>query len=236
MERIELLKNGRIVNKVNKEYYNTLKTNIQFLGKDKRVLCITSVSPDEGKSVVSINLAISLAQANLKVLYIDADIRNSAFAGRFRFNGKSNGLTSYLSGVCTVKDIFYKTDVEGLDVIPAGKFPPNPTTLLQGRDFTELISTCRKYYNYIIIDTSPIGMVIDAAIISKCCDGNIIVTESGKIKRKYIERAISQLEQSGTDFLGIILNKINIDHSEYGKYGSYGSYGSYGNYGEVVDE
>lgn len=228
METVSLLKNDRIIDKINEEYYNVLKTNIQFLGEEIKVLTLTSVSSNEGKSVISINLAMYLAQAGLRVLYLDADIRNSSFAGRFRLTEKTGGLTGFLAGACSIKDIFVRTDVEGLDVIASGKFPPNPTTLLQGKRFQDLIEITRKHYDYVIVDTPPVGTVIDAAIIAKYCDGSILVVESGKIKRKFVRQSISQLEQAGKPFLGLILNKLDVSKSGYGNYGNYGNYGKYG--------
>lgn len=232
METVNLLKNDRIIDKLNEEYYHVLQTNIQFLGEEIQTIAITSVTSNEGKSVVSINLAMYLAQSGLRVLYVDADIRNSSFAGRFRLTEKVQGLTGFLAGTCSMKEIFSRTDVEGLDVIPSGKFPPNPTTLLQGKRFRDLIEITRKHYDYIIIDTPPVGTVIDAAIIANYCDGSAMVVESGKIKRKFVRKSIAQLEQSGKPFLGIILNKLDVSGSGYGNYGTYGSYGNYGKYGK----
>ena len=97
MAQINLLTNKNIVDPKNEEYYNALRTNIQFLGKDKKVIVITSTSENEGKSTVSINLAISLAKLGLKTILVDADTRKSVMAGRFKFKNKISGLTNYLS-------------------------------------------------------------------------------------------------------------------------------------------
>lgn len=226
MEKIHLRENKYIVNSNSVEYYNALKTNIQFLGKDIQVMSITSVSANEGKSVVSLNLAISLAQDNLRVLYIDADTRNSAFAGRFKLSGPVQGLTNFLSGVCQFSEIFHTTDIPGLDIVLSGRFPPNPTALLKSKTFIDFIHKSKKYYNYVIIDTPPLGLVIDAAIVARVCDGTILVTQAGKIKRHHIGMAIHQLELTGVPFLGVILNKLNISNQSYGFYGSYGNYDS----------
>ena len=94
--------------------------------------------------------------------------------------------------------------------------------------FETMIETLRKYFDYIIVDTAPIGVVIDAAIIAQKCDASILVTEASVTKRREVQKAKTQLEQTGTPFLGVILNKFNIHLEKYGSYGSYGSYGAYG--------
>ncbi|AME08873.1 MULTISPECIES: polysaccharide biosynthesis tyrosine autokinase [Gemella] len=228
MAEISVLNNEKIVDSSIKEYYNALRTNVQFLGKDIKVIAITSTSENEGKSTVSINLAISLAELGLKTVLIDADTRKSVMAGRFKFKNKINGLTNYLSGVSPIEDIIYETDVNNLNIIPAGQVPPNPTGLLQNRNFNVMIDVFKEYYDYIIIDTPPIGAVVDAAIISQKCDGFAIVVESNKIKKKVLEKSKEQLEKAGSKFLGVILNKVDVKEVTYGGYGAYGGYGEYG--------
>ncbi|MGX7097732.1 polysaccharide biosynthesis tyrosine autokinase [Gemella bergeri] len=228
MAEISVLNNERIVDSSIKEYYNALRTNVQFLGKDIKVIAITSTSENEGKSTVSINLAISLAELGLKTVLIDADTRKSVMAGRFKFKNKINGLTNYLSGSSPIEDIIYETDVNNLNIIPAGQVPPNPTGLLQNRNFNIMIDVFKEYYDYIIIDTPPIGAVVDAAIISRKCDGFAIVVESNKIKKKVLEKSKEQLEKVGSKFLGVILNKVDVKEVTYGGYGAYGGYGEYG--------
>ena len=89
----------------------------------------------------------------------------------------------------------------------------------------------KKYFDYIIVDTAPIGLVIDAAIIVQQCDASLLITEANNTKRRDVLRAKNQLEQTETPFLGVVLNKYNIQIDRYGAYGTYGAYGNYGNYG-----
>jgi len=91
-----------------------------------------------------------------------------------------------------------------------------------------MMDALREHFDYIIVDTPPIGVVIDAAIIAQRCDGTVLITESGANGRKAVQKAKDQLEQTGTPFLGVVLNKFNIKAAEYGSYGGYGSYGEYG--------
>ena len=224
MAQINLLTNKNIVDPKNEEYYNALRTNIQFLGKDKKVIVITSTSENEGKSTVSINLAIS--KLGLKTILVDADTRKSVMVGRFKFKNKISGLTNYLSGVSPIEDVIYETDIQHLNVIPAGQVPPNPTGLLQNKNFNIMVEVFREYYDYVIIDTPPVGQVIDAAIVAPKADGVVMVVEANRVKKKVVEKAKEQLEKGGAEFLGIILNKVNSNELGYGGY--YGHYGGYG--------
>ena len=124
--------------------------------------------------------------------------------------------------------VLYTTEFPNLDIIESGQIAPNPTGLLQSKNFTMMMEALRRHYDYIIVDTPPIGVVIDAAIIAQRCDGTVLVVESGTNRRKMVQKAKEQLEQTGTPFLGVILNKFNIKAAEYGSYGGYGSYGEYG--------
>lgn len=228
MAKLELLRARALEVKKTEEYYNSIRTNIQFSGVGIKTIVVTSVQPGEGKSTTSTNLAISFARAGFKTLLVDADTRNSVMSGVFKPNGKITGLSSYLSGNSSLKDAICRTNVENLAVIPSGQVPPNPTSLLQNANFNALIDSVREWYDYVIIDSPPIGLVIDAAIIAKRCDASIIVTEVGAIKRKFVIKAKEQMVQSGAMFLGIILNKVSSTLDSYGAYGHYGAYGNYG--------
>ena len=210
------------------EYYNALRTNIQLSGEDIKIVSLTSVQPNEGKSTTSTNLAIAFARAGYKTLLIDADIRNSVMSGVFKSSAKITGLTDYLAGKTDLSQGLCETDVKNLFVIESGQSSPNPTALLQSKNFDAMMNILRRYYDYVIVDTPPIGLVIDAAIISQKCDASILVAESGSVKRKALQKAKEQLEQTGTPFLGVILNKYDVSSDRYGAYGAYGNYGNYG--------
>lgn len=232
MSHLELVRSKQELYNTAEEYYNTIRTNIQFSGRDLKVIVLTSVQPNEGKSTTSVNLAISLAKAGLKTLLIDADIRNSVMSGTFKSDSKYEGLSSYLSGNTELSKVIASTNIDKLMVIPAGQVPPNPTTLLQNAHFNQMIETLRGIFDYIIIDTPPIGLVIDSAIVAQKADASILVTQEGAIKKRFIQKAKDQMEQSGATFLGIILNKVENTVDSYGGYGAYGAYGSYGSYGK----
>ena len=214
------------------EYYNSIRTNIQFSGRDLKVITLTSAQQGEGKSTTSTNLAISFAKAGFRTLLIDADTRNSVMSGTFKSNERYQGLTSFLSGNAELSDVICDTSIDNLMIIPAGQVPPNPTSLIQNDNFKAMIETVRGLYDYVIIDTPPLGFVIDAAILAHHSDASLLVLKAGADKRRTVTKLKEQLEQSDSVFLGVILNKYDIHLDKYGSYGSYGGYGSYGNYGK----
>lgn len=225
MPTLEIAQKKLNLAKKAEEYYNALRTNIQLSGNDLQVISISSVKPGEGKSTTSTNIAWAFARAGYKTLLVDADIRNSVMSGVFKSREKITGLTEFLSGTTDLSHGLCDTNVENLFVVQAGSISPNPTALLQSENFSTMIDTLRKYFDYIIVDTAPIGIVIDAAIITQKCDASVLVTAAGEANRKDVQKAKGQLEQTNKPFLGVVLNKFNTSAEKYGSYGEYGSYG-----------
>ena len=183
------------------EAYKSLRTNLQFCGEDKKVIAITSCTPNEGKSSVTLNLALSLAEAGKKVILIDADLRKSVLVGRTKVRGEVKGLTHYLSKQAPMIDVICSTDVKNLHIVYAGPVPPNPAELLGGKYFREMLVSLRKVYDYILIDTPPLGSVIDSAIIAEESDGAIMVIETGVISYRFAQDVKGQLEKSNCPIL-----------------------------------
>ncbi|MCY7163317.1 tyrosine-protein kinase [Streptococcus mitis] len=225
MPTLEIAQKKLDLAKKAEEYYNALRTNIQLSGNNLQVISITSVKPGEGKSTTSTNIAWAFARAGYKTLLVDADIRNSVMSGVFKSREKITGLTEFLSGTTDLSHGLCDTNVENLFVVQAGSISPNPTALLQSENFSTMIDTLRKYFDYIIVDTAPIGIVIDAVIITQKCDASVLVTAAGEANRKDVQKAKDQLEQTNKPFLGVVLNKFNTSAEKYGSYGEYGSYG-----------
>lgn len=236
MPQLELVRAKAQMIKSLEEYYNSIRTNIQFSGRDLKVITLTSAQPGEGKSTTATNLAISFAKAGFRTLLIDADTRNSVMSGTFKSNERYQGLTSFLSGNAELSDVICDTSIDNLMILPAGQVPPNPTSLIQNDNFKSMIETVRGLYDYVIIDTPPLGLVIDAAILAHHSDASLLVVKAGADKRRTITKLKEQLEQSGSVCLGVILNKYDIHLDKYGSYGSYGGYGSYGNYGKSEEK
>lgn len=147
------------------EAFNVFRTNLQFCGQDIKVIVLTSCTMNEGKSYTALHLGCSLAEIGKRTLLIDADMRKSVMAGRNSDSKNVEGLSEVLTGQADLKDCIYTTQFEYLHVLFSGKYPPNPVELLEGKYFKALLSQSREFYDYVIVDTPPLGMVIDAAVI-----------------------------------------------------------------------
>ena len=222
------IKIGKIdnLNYGRREAINSLKTNMQFAGVDVNTVVVTSCSPGEGKSTISFDLAKSLAEGGKSVMYIDADMRKSQFVSRYKVeNGgqKIGGLTHYLSGMAEVNDIICSTNIDKLHMIMAGPHSTNPTELLNSNRFEVLVKTLAETFDFVIIDSPPLGSVIDAAIMAPLTDGVIVVLEANATSTKEAQNLARQIEVSGSRILGYVLNKVNPkDGGYYGKYKYYG--------------
>lgn len=192
------------------EAYKALRTNIKFTGTSIKSIMFTSAKRGEGSSQVVINLARAFAEGSQKVLVIDSDLRNSDFALVYRLNTQEPGLTDYLSGQVKEADIICNTDIEGLDVILAGKKVPNAAELLESPKFKALIEDEKNNYDYILIDTPALGEVIDASVISNYSDGSVIVTAVGESRREDVVRVKDQLLKGQAKLLGVVLNKTPV--------------------------
>lgn len=216
------------------EAIKKLRANIQFSGRRNKVIMFTSVFEGEGKSDVTFHTAVEMAKMGRRVLLIDADIRNSQFVSRYQIEGRTKGLSDFLSGDAeSVSDIMYATNYPNLFMILAGTYVANPSEMLGDEVFKRLLDWARSVYDYVFIDTPPLGVVIDAAMIGRFCDGAIIVIESGAVSYRAALKVKQQLEMANTRILGVVLNKIDRkDDEKYGRYGKYGKYGHYGRYGK----
>lgn len=243
METVEL-RNITEHSYARKESLRALKTNLQFCGDDVKTIVFTSSLPDEGKSTVVFDLARSLTDSGKSVLLIDSDIRRSVLVGRLRaksMDGKEIlGLSHFLSGQNKLSDILYSTQIPRLMMIFAGPSVPNPTEILEKRYFDELLEFGKSQFDYVLIDSAPIGAAIDAAVIAKKCDGAVIVVGQGEVNSRLILSVKKQLEASGVRILGAVLNKVKLENNHYGRYYGkyygkyYGNY--YGNYYKKSDE
>lgn len=197
------------------EAIKTLRTNIQFTGVDVKSIVFTSCYPNEGKSDVVFQLAQEIGKVGKRVLLIDADIRKSSYISRYEVRSKIQGLSQYLSGQVNGMDIIYQTNFDNLDIIFAGPPAPNPSELLSQEAFAALVQSARDRYDYILVDTPPIGSMIDAAVAAKQCDGAVLVIESELVSYKLAEKAKEQLEMSGCRLLGAVLNKVDRKKDRY---------------------
>lgn len=228
------------------EAYKTLRTNLLFCGKDIQVISVTSCIAGEGKSSLCIELAKNLAQAEKKVLLIDADLRKSVVVSLYTNEIGIDGLSEYLSGQKTLDDVCYSVGEEGFDMIFAGQYPPNPVDLLSSDAFKELLEYGRAHYDYVLLDTPPLGMVIDSAVTCALSDGALLVVSADRIGYRLAQEVKEQIEKSGCRVLGAVLDQIDMQRSSYryysdkryyrGKYYSYRySHDRYGMYAYGAD-
>lgn len=197
------------------EAYKTLRTNIMFSGDDIKVIALTSCTPGEGKTTVSLNLAVDMAKAGKKVVYVDADLRQSVLVGRYKINGIDKGMSHFLSGQCTVNECLYATNINNLYIIPSGPVTPNPSELLGGKPFKQMISVLRKAFDYVIIDTAPLGSVIDSAVAAKECDGAVMILKANSIDKHFAVKVKEQLALSGCRLLGAVLTMVPVKKGSY---------------------
>lgn len=208
------------------EAIKTLRTNVLFSSKRVKTILLTSCYPNEGKSDVAFHLAVEMGKAGKKVLLLDADIRKSVYIRRYSIKQNIQGLSQFLSGQVDKQWITYHTNYQNMDMIFAGPLAPNPSELLGDPSFEELLEEKKDEYDYIFIDTPPVGTMVDAAVVAEKCDGAILVIESDMVSYKVAQRAKEQIERSGCRILGAVLNKVDLKQDKY--YSSY--YSHYGGY------
>ena len=191
------------------EAFNTLRTNILFSGKEVKTIIVTSCIGHEGKTTVSFELAKNLTEIGKKVLLVDADLRKSVMVSRYTKDRGIMGLSQWLSGQVEMDQVINKTQINGLDIIFAGPYPPNPTALAGSPAFKELMDAAREKYDYVLVDAPPLGLVIDAAVMASFCDGAVFVINAGSTGYKVAQNVKTQLQKSGCKILGVILNNAN---------------------------
>jgi capsular exopolysaccharide synthesis family protein len=203
------------------EAYRNLRTNLFFSvpGKDccKKII-LTSSMATEGKTTTSVNLAITFAQTDNRVLLVDCDLRKPRINKFLKIREKS-GLSSYLCGQAKIEDIVLKTKFNNLSVIVAGIIPPNPSELIGGKEMCELVAELEKNFDYIIFDTPPLDVVSDTLILVPLCEGVVIVSKHNVTTHPVLQKSIKKLEFANAKILGLVLNGYNEKKSyKYYKY------------------
>ncbi len=222
------------------EALHIVRANIDYIvhpepGKGV-VMQFTSTMPGEGKSFVAANMALSYAYAGKRVVAVDLDLRKGRFSSYMGINDGGVGVSAYLSQkVADIDDVIIRNKIsENLDLVCVGAIPPNPTNLLMGERFEEMIEKLRERYDYVILDTVPFSVIADAGMINRHADITIYVIRDGKVDKRYLEDLDRLNSEDKIKNLTFLVNDIKLDKKNYG-YGSYGygyGYGySYGNYG-----
>ena len=205
------------------EQYREIRTNIEYSNVDQntKTILVTSSDKNEGKTTTVSNLAVSFANLNKKVLLIDCDLRNASIHKMFKINN-IYGLTDILAKDRAVDKCIQKTELENLYVLTAGAIPPNPAEILSSDKMKNLIEDLKNIYDYIFIDTPPIGLVTDAGALSSFIDGVVLVVKSESVEKKYLEETKKKLDAVDARILGAILNSYKSEQKDYNYYSYYG--------------
>lgn len=206
-----------------KEAYSAIRTNLLFMQKGEKcpVFIVTSPTANNGKTINSINLAISFAQMGKKTLLIDADMRNPTIHRMFSIPVK-NGLSEILAGL-TDNITVSKTEIENLSVLTGGKIPPNPAELISSSRMDKLLEFVKDHYDCVFIDTPPVNLVTDATVFAQKTTGYILIVKANVSDTADVKIAVSSLENIGGNILGFVLNDVTTGRNGY--YSYYKRYG-----------
>jgi capsular exopolysaccharide synthesis family protein len=230
-----LISNG--VSALFSESFRSIRTNVLFSSTDEggRLVAITSSVPGEGKTIVSSNLSVALAQAGHRVLLIDVDMRKPRVHEVFR-RVIAPGLSNLLVGNAAASETICDSGIPGLWIMPAGTLPPNPAELIGSQRFKDFTAFLLKHFDWVIMDTPPVMPVTDATIAGNLAHGVLFVVGAEMTSRRIAQRAVEQLELGHAKFLGAVLNRVDLEHNHYyysryyrPAYGGYYGPPSYGN-------
>ena len=214
-----------------REALNTICTNITFAGQHLNKILITSCVASEGKSTMAARIAFNMAARGKSCVLVDVDLRRSVAVKRFGMStkGQMKGVAHYLTGQAELEEIVYKTNYENLYIVPAGRDVSYPMGLINSSEFSTLLDTLAEEFEMVIVDSPPVGVVIDAVDIASHCDGIVIVIEYGKRRKGELQDAVRQMQRSGTPILGCIIDKVTVTTlSEKQYYRSHYYYSHYG--------
>lgn len=215
------------------EVFRTLRTNIQFMNTNNKLktLLVTSTLPNEGKSWITANLAVTFAQAGKRVVIVDADMRKGRQYAIFEVSPRP-GLSNYLSGIDVnngneisddLANYIQDTQIPNLYVIPAGNIPPNPSELLISTKMVSLLDRLKELCDLIIIDGTPSELVTDSIILSRIVDSTVIVTAHKQTKKDDLQKIVTNIQNVGGKIAGIVLNKVHVSAKKYEQSYYYGS-------------
>lgn len=229
------------------EIYRSMRTNIKFMLKEgQKVIMFTSTTSGEGKTFNAANLAVSFALLGKKVILLGLDIRKPALGRLFNLSDRNRGITPLLNkeriGADEIKSQIQPSGVNAnLDLMLAGPIPPNPTELLARENLGMILDELKRTYDYIILDTAPIGLVTDTLQIGKLADVTVIICRADYTTKSSFEIINEVANEKKLPNMCIVINGIDMSKKKYGyyygygKYGKYGHYGSYGNYGNYAN-
>ena len=222
-------------NNLMSETFRNVRTNLQFmLEKGRNVILVTSTISGEGKSFVSANLAISLSLLGKKVVIVGLDIRKPGLNKVFNIPKKEHGITQFLTNPTTnLMDLVQSSDInKNLFILPGGTVPPNPTELLARDGLEKAIETLKENFDYVILDTAPVGMVTDTLLIGRTADLSVYVCRADYTRKAEFTLINELAENNKLPNLCIAINGLDLQKKKYGYYYGYGKYGKYYGYGK----
>ena len=201
------------------ELSRNIRTNLMFLRPENPLhsILITSANPQEGKTTISVNVAISMAGSGKRTLLIDTDLRRARIHTVFGLKRK-RGVTEYLVAGGDLEKYVQPTPIENLFLLPAGSVPPNPTELLHSERFADLVKTVRERFDFAIYDSPPVTAVTDALVIGKMIDGIVLVARSKATTRNALRFMLRELKNLHVNVIGAILNDLDLRHRRYTYY------------------
>jgi len=199
------------------EAYRTLRTNLQFMSQEAKgtTILLTSTIPNEGKSTTAANLATILEMAKYKTVVINFDLRKPTLH-KFFDTPNDKGVSNYLGGQYKLKDIIVTTEFANLDIIPSGSTPIDPSELILSKELPKLFIELKELYDYIIIDTAPIGIVNDTKLLMQYCDLNLIIVREDYAKKEFITTLEEMIDKHNFKNIGLLLNASKAKGGEYG--------------------
>ena len=222
-------KKNNITERIYREAFKSIRTNLQFLpgNEHNKIISVTSSVSGEGKTTICASLAEELARGEKSVIVLDLDLRNPSLHEELNVVNVI-GMSNYLTMQYTLREVIQETHVYGLDIITTGSLPPNPSELILSTAFTKLLETLKRQYDYIIIDTPPIGLVTDAAIIMNYSDISFAVVRAQYTRKEFVTNIDRMSKDFSQNRMGIIFNASNLDSKHGHGYGGNYAYG-YGN-------
>lgn len=207
------------------EAYKSLRTNLEFLSASSgcKVILITSSVPEEGKSNVAINLATTMAAGGKKVVLVDGDLRKGSLSRYLHLNRNRPGISNVVANQCTLTDALVRFKNVQFTLLPVGPLPPNPSEMLATPAVEALFKGLREYYDYVIVDTPPVSVVTDAAVMCRFADGVILVVRPGVTTTQGAQLSKKNLEAVHAHILGVVLNGYDAKRAGH-KDGYYYSY------------
>lgn len=202
------------------ENYKTLRTSIMFsLPKLEggKVIGVTSAIPGEGKSTTVVNLGIAFAQMGAKVIVLDCDLRKPK-VHRYLQTDLGEGMTNVICGFVTLDDVIRKDIRPGLDCITAGEIPPNAAEVLSSQAFTDIVNELKTKYDYIFVDTPPVTVVTDAAVVSKRCTAMVLIVKNNYTTFDMVDEMIRRLKKVQAKIIGFVMTNSDSKRSRYGSY------------------